>query len=67
MNPQFNQRGLLSLRFFVGIGIAFVFIFGAAYFFYGLVPLTQGAPEVKFQIIKGDSLKEIGDGLVQNL
>ncbi|PIR06375.1 hypothetical protein COV54_02735 [Candidatus Jorgensenbacteria bacterium CG11_big_fil_rev_8_21_14_0_20_38_23] len=65
MNPQFNQRGLLSLRFFVGIGMAFVFIFSTAYFFYGLVPLTQGAPEVKFQITKGDSLKEIGDGLVQ--
>ncbi|PIW97566.1 hypothetical protein COZ81_01845, partial [Candidatus Jorgensenbacteria bacterium CG_4_8_14_3_um_filter_38_10] len=45
--------------------MAFVFIFSTAYFFYGLVPLTQGAPEVKFQITKGDSLKEIGDGLVQ--
>jgi len=65
MNTQSNQRGLLKLRFFFIISLVIVLIFVVAYFFYSLVPLTEGAPSVKFQIIKGESLKEIATHLME--
>ncbi|PIT91664.1 endolytic transglycosylase MltG [Candidatus Jorgensenbacteria bacterium CG10_big_fil_rev_8_21_14_0_10_54_38] len=78
MNPPFEQRGLVSVRFLSVLGLVLFFIVAVAYVFYGLQPasteLQRGEPAAgtagtggvtQFKIAKGDGFREIGARLSQ--
>ncbi|MFH1193112.1 MAG: endolytic transglycosylase MltG [Candidatus Jorgensenbacteria bacterium] len=68
MNPPFEQRGLVSVRFLSVLGVVLFFIVAVAYLFYGLQPAeeTAGTGGVsQFKISKGDGFREIGARLSQ--
>lgn len=69
MNPPNSQRGVLDFRFLIALGVIFVFILGAGYFFYGLQPVSSSSNEtVVFKISEGQSFREISSVLSrQNL
>ena len=60
MNPHLNSGGLLNLRFLGSLVLTLFFILILAYFFYGLQPNEINAELARFQIIKGEGIKEIG-------
>lgn len=67
MNPHINNRGLLNLRFLLGIGAVLFLILTVAYIFYGLQPNLEknGEKTELFKISKGEGLKEISARLSQ--
>ncbi|MFH1161801.1 MAG: endolytic transglycosylase MltG [Candidatus Jorgensenbacteria bacterium] len=71
MNPSFEPRGLVSVRFLTILGFVLFCIVAVAYFFYGLQPgatasrdnapaLEATSSTVQLQIVKGDGFREIG-------
>lgn len=65
MDPLQEKRGLVNFRTFIVLGVALIFIFMIAYFFYGLQPNTANAAAVQFKIVKGEGFREIGARLSQ--
>ena len=65
MNPQIKQKGLVSFRFLIGIGVFLFLIFSIAYLFYGLQPGNLKGETTQFKIVKGEGFKVIGAHLSQ--
>jgi len=65
MNQEGDKTGLWGLRFLSLLGIVLVLILLAAYFFYGLQPSYARGNPVAFQVVKGESFREIGAQLSQ--